>query len=95
MSANKQAVQQVLSPNYEPTFHGSSHGFRPERSCHTAIAEAKRCLEEGYEWVVDLDLEKFRPSSSRAIARATGKASKGSPADRADSTDAEGKGGHA
>jgi len=34
----QQAVHQVLSPNYEPTFHGSSHGFRPGRSCHTAIA---------------------------------------------------------
>jgi len=55
----QQAVHQVLSPRYESTFHGSSHGFRPGRSCHTAIAEAKGYLEEGYEWVVDLDLEKF------------------------------------
>ena len=36
-----QAVHQVLSPHYEPTFHESSHGFREGRSCHTAIAEAK------------------------------------------------------
>ena len=35
----QQAVLQVLSPHYEPTFHVSSHGFRPEHSCHTAIAE--------------------------------------------------------
>jgi group II intron reverse transcriptase/maturase len=55
----QQAVHQVLSPQYEPTFHGSSHGFRPGRSCHTAITEAKGYLEEGYKWVVDLDLEKF------------------------------------
>jgi len=55
----QQAVHQVLSPHYEPTFHGSSHGFRPERSCHTAIAEAMRHMAEGYEWVVDFDLEKF------------------------------------
>jgi len=55
----QQAVHQVLSPHYEPTFHGSSHGFRPGRSCHTAIEEAKTYLEDGYEWVVDFDLSKF------------------------------------
>ena len=54
-----EAVRQVLEPLWEPTFHPSSHGFRPGRSCHTAITEAKTHLEEGYEWVVDLDLEKF------------------------------------
>jgi RNA-directed DNA polymerase len=54
-----EAVRQVLEPLWEPTFHLSSHGFRPGRSCHTAITEAKTHLEEGYEWVVDLDLEKF------------------------------------
>jgi RNA-directed DNA polymerase len=54
-----EAVRQVLEPLWEPTFHPSSHGFRPGRSCHTAIAEAKGHLEDGYEWVVDLDLEKF------------------------------------
>jgi hypothetical protein len=48
----QQAVLQVLSPQYEPTFHGSSHGFRPGRSCHTAIAEACLHLEEGLEWGV-------------------------------------------
>jgi retron-type reverse transcriptase len=55
----QQAVHRVLSPHWEPTFHASSHGFRPGRSCHTAISEAKRYLADGYEWVVDLDLEKF------------------------------------
>lgn len=55
----QQAVKMVVEPLYEPTFHPSSHGFRPERSCHTAILEAKGYLEEGYEWVVDLDLESF------------------------------------
>jgi group II intron reverse transcriptase/maturase len=54
-----EAVRQVLEPLWEPTFHPSSHGFRPGRSCHTAIAEAKQHLEDGYEWCVDLDLEKF------------------------------------
>ena len=55
----QQAVLMVLSPHYEPTFHPSSHGFRPGKSCQTAIADAKNHLEEGYEWVVDIDLEKF------------------------------------
>jgi RNA-directed DNA polymerase len=55
----QEAVRQVLEPLWEPTFHESSHGFRPGRSCHTAIAEAKGHLEDGYEWVADLDLEKF------------------------------------
>jgi len=55
----QEAVRQVLEPLWEPTFHPSNHGFRPGRSCHTAIAEAKTHLEDGYGWVVDLDLEKF------------------------------------
>jgi group II intron reverse transcriptase/maturase len=55
----QEAVRQVLEPIYEPTFHASSHGFRPGRSCHTAIAEAVTHLDAGYEWVVDMDLEKF------------------------------------
>ena len=55
----QEAVREVLEPLWEPTFHPSSHGFRPGRSCHTAITEAKTHLEDGYEWVVDLDLERF------------------------------------
>lgn len=55
----QEAVRQVLEPVYEPTFHESSHGFRPGRSCHTAIAAAVKHVDEGHEWVVDLDLEKF------------------------------------
>jgi RNA-directed DNA polymerase len=54
-----EAVRQVLEPLWEPTFHSSSHGFRPGRSCHTAITEAKGHLEDGHGWCVDLDLEKF------------------------------------
>ena len=67
----QEAVRQVIEPLYEPTFHDESHGFRPGRSCHTAIAAAKKHLEEGYEWVVDLDLEKFfdRVSHQRLMAR--------------------------
>ncbi|WP_437732196.1 group II intron reverse transcriptase/maturase [Sorangium sp. So ce1335] len=67
----QQAVHLVLSPHYEPTFHESSHGFRPGKSCHTAIADAVRHLEEGHEWMVDLDLESFfdRVHHDRLLAR--------------------------
>lgn len=53
------AICQVLSTIYEPTFNDNSFGFRPHRSAHDAL---KKCLEyanEGYEWVVDMDLEKY------------------------------------
>jgi group II intron reverse transcriptase/maturase len=67
----QQAAHLVLSPHFEPQFHGSSHGFRPGRSCHTAIAEAKRYLEEGCSHVVDIDLEKFfdRVHHERLLSR--------------------------
>jgi RNA-directed DNA polymerase len=67
----QQAVHQVLSPNYEPTFHDGSHGFRPGRSCHTAITAAKQHMYRGNGWVVDLDLEKFfdRVHHERLLAR--------------------------
>lgn len=67
----QQAVHQVLGAHYEPTFHRSSHGFRPERSCHTAIAEAREHLRKGYTWVVDIDLSRFfdRVHHQRLIAR--------------------------
>ena len=67
----QEAVRSVLEPLYEPTFHEASHGFRPGRSCHTAIAAARTHLEEGYEWVVDLDLESFfdRVHHQRLMAR--------------------------
>lgn len=55
----QEAVRLVLEPLYEPTFHSSSHGFRPGRSCQTAIAEAEKHIKDGHEWVVDIDLEKF------------------------------------
>ena len=55
----QEAVRRVLEPLYEPFFHPSSHGFRPGRSCHTAITQAKSYIEEGFAVVVDIDLEKF------------------------------------
>jgi group II intron reverse transcriptase/maturase len=67
----QEAVRSVLEPLYEPTFHASSHGFRPGRGCQTAISEARAHLAEGYEWVVDLDLEKFfdRVNHQRLMSR--------------------------
>jgi len=67
----QQAVRLVLEPMYEPTFHEASHGFRRGRSCHTAIARALGYVEEGYEWVVDIDLEKFfdKVNHQRLMAR--------------------------
>jgi len=66
-----QGVSQVMTPHYNPTFHPSSHGFREGRSCHTAIAEAIGYLEEGYDVVVDFDLDKFfdRVHRERLLAR--------------------------
>lgn len=55
----QEAMRRVIEPLYEPTFHASSHGFRPGRGCHTAIAEAKKHVEDGYEYVVDIDLSNF------------------------------------
>lgn len=65
------AIRQVLEPLYEPQFHPNSHGFRPERGSHTAIQQAQSYLEDGYEWVVDIDLEKFfdRVPHQRLMAR--------------------------
>ena len=67
----QESVRCVLEPHFDRTFHKSSHGFRPGRSCHTAIAEAKEYLAEGYDWLVDLDLEKFfdRIPHQRLLAR--------------------------
>jgi RNA-directed DNA polymerase len=55
----QQAVLQVLQPIFEPTFHASSHGFRPGRGAQTAIDEAKKYLAEGLRITVDIDLSKF------------------------------------
>ncbi len=55
----QQAILQVLSPQWDATFSENSFGFRPGRSAHDAVAQAQEYLEEGYAWVVDMDLEKF------------------------------------
>ncbi len=55
----QQAAAHVLSKVYEPLFSDSSYGFRPNRSCHMAIEQALDYLNEGYEWVIDFDIEKY------------------------------------
>ncbi|MGA7222231.1 MAG: group II intron reverse transcriptase/maturase [Candidatus Acidiferrales bacterium] len=70
----QQAVRQVLQRRWDPTFSEHSHGFRPKRSAHQAVAQAQQYIAAGNRWVVDLDLEKFfdrvnHDRLMRAIAR--------------------------
>ena len=55
----QQAMVQVLSPIFEEQFNDNSFGFRPGRSCEQAVIRALEYLNDGYEWIVDIDLEKF------------------------------------
>lgn len=55
----QQAITQVLTPIYEPIFSDNSYGFRPNRCCEMAILKALEYMNDGFQWVVDIDLEKF------------------------------------
>ena len=55
----QQAVMQVLQGKWDATFSEHSHGFRPQRSAHQAVAKAQQYIAEGNRWLVDIDLEKF------------------------------------
>lgn len=55
----QQATAQVISPYFEEIFSETSYGFRLGRSTHDALKKSKEYIEQGYEWVVDLDLDKF------------------------------------
>jgi RNA-directed DNA polymerase len=55
----QQAILQVLTPLYDPHFSEFSYGFRPGRSAHQALNQAKAHMAKGKRWVVDMDLEKF------------------------------------
>ena len=55
----QQAIVQVLSPMCEPLFSEYNYGFRPHRNCEMAVSQLLVLLNEGYEWIVDIDLEKF------------------------------------
>ena len=55
----QQAIAQKLSPIYEEIFSEYSYGFRPNRDCHGAIMQVLEYLNQGFEWVIDLDIEKY------------------------------------
>jgi len=55
----QQAIHQVLSPVYEEQFDKNSFGFRPGKSAHQAVMTAKEYINAGYDWIIELDLEKF------------------------------------
>jgi RNA-directed DNA polymerase len=67
----QQALSQVLSPIFEPHFSDRSFGFRPGRSAHQAVNAARRAIEAGEIWVVDVDLDRFfdRVSHDALLAR--------------------------
>ena len=55
----QQAILEILTPRFDPYFSESNYGFRPGRSAHDAVLKARQYGEEGYRFVVDVDLEKF------------------------------------
>ena len=55
----QQMILNVLQPKFDPTFSEHSYGFRPGRSAHQAVSAARRYIQAGRRWVVDVDLEKF------------------------------------
>ena len=55
----QQAINQVLQPIFDPTFSDNSFGFRPKRSAHQAIRQAKSYYEQGYKYVVDIDMKAY------------------------------------
>lgn len=55
----QQAIAQVLTQVYDPTFSHQSYGFRPGKRGHDAVRQARGYIKQGYRWVIDMDLEKF------------------------------------
>lgn len=55
----QQAIVQVLSPIFEKQFSEYSYGFRPRRSCEMAIIKVLEYFNDGYDWIVDIDLQAF------------------------------------
>ena len=63
----QQALLQVLTPIFDPTFSADSYGFRPGRSAHQAVERAREHIAGGHRWVVDLDLAKFFDTVSHDV----------------------------
>lgn len=55
----QQAIARILTIEYDPLFSEHSYGFRPNRDCHKAMAEALMYLNEGRTWIIDFDIEKY------------------------------------
>jgi retron-type reverse transcriptase len=55
----QQAIAQVLVPVFDPGFVPVSYGFRPGKSAHDAVKVARLVIEQGYRWVVEVDLDAF------------------------------------
>ena len=55
----QQAIAQILTPIFDPYFSDHSYGFRPDRSAGQAIEVAADYVKDGYDIVVDIDVEKF------------------------------------
>jgi RNA-directed DNA polymerase len=55
----QQALLQVMTPIFDPYFSPNSYGFRPGKRAHDAVKQAQAYIQEGYRYVVDMDLEKF------------------------------------
>ncbi len=55
----QQAIVQVLTPIYEEQFSNSSYGFRPGRCCEQAVIKALELFNDGYDWIIDIDLQSF------------------------------------
>ena len=55
----QQSIVQVLTPIFEKEFQENSYGFRPQRSCEQAVLKLLEYVNDGCEWIVDIDLEKF------------------------------------
>ncbi|HWI51358.1 MAG TPA: group II intron reverse transcriptase/maturase [Symbiobacteriaceae bacterium] len=66
----QQALSQILTPIFDPEFSPSSYGFRPGKRAHDAVKAARGYIEEGYAWVVDVDLAQFFDRVSHDILMA-------------------------
>lgn len=55
----QQAISQVITPIFDAEFSQYSYGFRPRKRAEMAIQQALEYMNEGYQWVVDIDLERF------------------------------------